>query len=107
VILLGDAAHAVSLLAGQGASLAVAGADLLARELTRRDSTLEALQAYDRTLRPVVAEKRTRARNAARWFVPTTPTQRHPCRFALHAARFPFADRLLTTSLVGKQSILR
>lgn|SRR5574341_391518 len=35
VVLVGDAAQCVSLAAGQGASLAMAGAYILARELTR------------------------------------------------------------------------
>ncbi len=45
VVLIGDACHCVSLVAGQGASLAVAGAYVLYQELTRPGSTLAAALA--------------------------------------------------------------
>jgi 2-polyprenyl-6-methoxyphenol hydroxylase-like FAD-dependent oxidoreductase len=48
VVLIGDAAYAVSLLAGQGASLGIAGAFLLAERLRRADSIDEGLDHYER-----------------------------------------------------------
>ncbi|MEU4429010.1 FAD-dependent oxidoreductase, partial [Actinoplanes sp. NPDC024001] len=106
VVLLGDAAYAVSLLAGQGASLAVAGACLLAAELTGRAPIGEALIGYEQALRPVVTETQERARRGTRWFVPATRTQRWLRRTALRSAGLPLADRLLATAVVGKRSAL-
>ena len=57
VALLGDACQAVSLLAGQGASLAVAAAYVLGTELRRTPTVPEALARYRSRLAPVVAEK--------------------------------------------------
>jgi 2-polyprenyl-6-methoxyphenol hydroxylase-like FAD-dependent oxidoreductase len=107
VVLLGDAAYAVSLLAGQGASLAVAGASVLARALTSGASLDAAFQAYETTLRPVVSDVQERAHRGARWFVPATPAQRWLRRIALRAAGLPLADRVLASALVGKPSALR
>ena len=58
VVLLGDAAGCVSLLAGQGASLAVYGAYVLAQELARaRDGVERALGRYEARVRPRVLER--------------------------------------------------
>jgi 2-polyprenyl-6-methoxyphenol hydroxylase-like FAD-dependent oxidoreductase len=104
VALLGDAGYAVSLLAGQGAALAVAGAYVLAEQLARTPSVEAALRAYEQALRPVVEERQETARTGARWFVPTTRAQQWLRRAALGAARLPLADRLVGAALVGKRS---
>ena len=71
VVLLGDAAWCVSLLAGEGASLALAGADLLGTELERhRGNVVGALGAWEQQLRPVVAAIQAAGRRTADWFVP-------------------------------------
>jgi 2-polyprenyl-6-methoxyphenol hydroxylase-like FAD-dependent oxidoreductase len=56
VALVGDACYAVSLLAGQGASLAVAGSHLLASELATETDVSEALTRYNSHLAASVAE---------------------------------------------------
>ncbi|EKT81137.1 hypothetical protein WSS_A18574 [Rhodococcus opacus M213] len=50
VVLVGDAAHPVG--AGQGASMAIEDAVVLARALAETDSTGEGLAEYDRLRRP-------------------------------------------------------
>lgn len=71
VVLLGDAAHCVSLLAGQGASLAMAGAYHLAGSLTLAEPNVAAaLTRYEQTLRPLVEERQAAGRRMAGWFVP-------------------------------------
>ncbi len=106
VALLGDAAYAVSLLAGQGASLAVAGACVLAGALASASSVAGALAGYERTVRPVAEDRQERGRNGARWFVPTTAGQRRLRRAALALAGLPGTDRLLATALIGKPATL-
>jgi 2-polyprenyl-6-methoxyphenol hydroxylase-like FAD-dependent oxidoreductase len=73
VALVGDAAYCPSLLAGEGASLAMAGAYVLAGELSRfgRDHA-GAFQRYEHLLRPVVEQKQKGALRLAGWFAPKT-----------------------------------
>nr|WP_145490981.1 MULTISPECIES: FAD-dependent monooxygenase [Streptomyces] len=54
VALVGDAAYAPSFLTGQGTSLALVGAYVLAGELATHTDHAEAFDAYDRVLRPFV-----------------------------------------------------
>lgn len=70
IALVGDAAWCVSLMAGQGASLAVAGGYALAEELDRDGDVRKALERYDVRLRKPVAEKLESGRRFAGWFVP-------------------------------------
>lgn len=106
VALLGDAGYAVSLLAGQGASLAVAGAYLLATELARRPSVPAALEAYESAFRPVVSDRQEAGRNGALWFAPENRRQLWVRRAALAVSRVPFIDRLVATGLAGKPTAL-
>ncbi|WP_086819133.1 FAD-dependent oxidoreductase [Allokutzneria sp. NRRL B-24872] len=102
VVLIGDACHAVSLLAGQGASLGLAGAGLLADELLTRPTIAEALASYERRWRPVVEEKQRVARSGTRWFLPDSRARLWARRVALKLARLPLVDRAVATALVGK-----
>jgi 2-polyprenyl-6-methoxyphenol hydroxylase-like FAD-dependent oxidoreductase len=71
--LVGDAAFCPSLLAGQGAALAMIAAYVLAGEL-RRDGERpeEAFQRYEQLLRPFIADKQRAAERFARSFAPRT-----------------------------------
>ena len=73
VILLGDACYCVSLLAGQGSSLAMAGAYVLAQKLQASAGDVAVAAAfYENRLRPHVEKKQLAARKFARWFVPAS-----------------------------------
>lgn len=106
VVLAGDAAHAVSLLAGQGASLGIAGAFMLAEQLRRADSVEAGLDRYEQVWRPVAEEKQHAGRRAARWFLPHSATQLHLRRAMLALAQLPGLGRVLTGSLGGKQTAI-
>ncbi|PXX46806.1 FAD-dependent monooxygenase [Undibacterium pigrum] len=69
VVLLGDAAHCLSLANGQGASMALAGACCLAQELAA-DSSPAALQRYQQSMRPGVHALQIRGRKAASLYLP-------------------------------------
>ncbi|MFJ9543787.1 FAD-dependent monooxygenase [Streptomyces sp. NPDC101225] len=103
VVLVGDACHAVSLLSGQGASLAVAGAYVLADQLAGARRVEDALHGYERLWRPVIKDRQRAARRSARWFVPDTARRLRVRRAALRFAGLPVASRLTGTSLAGKQ----
>lgn len=102
VLLLGDSAYAVSLLAGQGASLAVAGAYVLGRQLAATPDIDTALDQFFRRWHPVVSERQRIGRRGAGWFLPASATQLWLRRLAVKAMRLPGLDRWLGTALVGK-----
>jgi len=73
VVLVGDAAWCVSLLAGQGASLAMYGGYVLAQEVSRSGGDLaRALERYEARLRPLIARSQQTGRRARSWFLPKT-----------------------------------
>lgn len=73
VALIGDAAAAVSLLAGEGAGLAMVQAYILAGELNRAGADhQEAFRRYEHRLRPVVEARQRSARGFAAMFAPKT-----------------------------------
>lgn len=102
VVLLGDSGQAVSLLGGQGASLGIAGAWLLAERLARSGSVEEALTGWERVWRPVVTEKQRVARGGAQWFLPSSRARRQARRLALRLAALPGLDAVVTRGLVGR-----
>ncbi|HEY1016498.1 MAG TPA: FAD-dependent monooxygenase [Herpetosiphonaceae bacterium] len=71
VALVGDACQAVSLLAGQGASMAMGGAWALARELAAAPGDVAAaLERYEARVRPAILRKQAVGRRTANWIVP-------------------------------------
>jgi 2-polyprenyl-6-methoxyphenol hydroxylase-like FAD-dependent oxidoreductase len=101
--LVGDAAYAVSLLAGQGASLGVAGAYLLAERLQAVPSVPEGLADYERRWRPVVTGVQQAARDrVTEWFVPTRTVTLLLRRWGFRAMKLPGLDRIMVGSLAPK-----
>ena len=73
VALIGDAAAAVSLLAGEGAGLAMVQAYILAGELNGAGANhQDAFRRYERQLRPIVEARQRSARGFATMFAPKT-----------------------------------
>lgn len=73
VALVGDAAAAVSLLAGEGAGLGMIEAYVLASELTASEGDWRrAFPAYEKRLRGFIAGKQRAARKFAKFFAPGT-----------------------------------
>lgn len=105
VVLAGDACQAVSLVAGQGASLAVAGAFVLAEQLAAASSVSEGLAAYERRWRPVVVERQRAGRSGIEWFLPSSPAALRKRRVALRLFALPGLNRVLTGSLVGRTRV--
>ncbi|HWA61282.1 MAG TPA: FAD-dependent oxidoreductase [Caulobacteraceae bacterium] len=73
VALVGDAAYCPSLLAGEGASMAMAGAYVLAGELAAApDRPHAAFNAYQKRLQSFLERKQDGARRLGGWFAPKT-----------------------------------
>lgn len=104
-VLVGDACGAVSLLAGQGGSLAIAGAALLGDVLgpvTSPKAIGSALTEFERRWRPVVEDAQAAGRRAASSFLPANRTQRLLRRWIIRATHLPGIDRLVAREIVGR-----
>lgn len=102
VALLGDSCQAVSVVAGQGASLAVAGAHVLAEHLASAPSVPAALQRYERQWRPEVIARQQVGRRGAEWFLPLSDARRRRRLLMLRLMTLPGFNRLLAQGLVGR-----
>lgn len=101
VVLIGDAASCPTLISGQGAALAMAGAYFLTEELNRDGDIQEALARYEKRLRPHVEKVQTKARKFAPTFVPGSQLQIAVTTWAMRLIDFP-----PVTKLFGKQLAL-
>ncbi|MEH1099595.1 hypothetical protein [Micromonospora sp. CPCC 205561] len=70
VVLLGDAAWCVTLFAGHGAALALAGADQLGAALRRHDDVATALTEWETGLRPEATRRQALARRGMLQYAP-------------------------------------
>ncbi|MEU6465398.1 FAD-dependent monooxygenase [Streptomyces sp. NPDC046976] len=75
VALAGDAAHATSFLSGQGSSVALVGAYVLAGELATHADHQEAFAAYERRMRPFAERNQALATGGGTVVTPTTREQ--------------------------------
>lgn len=71
VVLIGDSAHCLTLLSGQGAGIAMVSAYLLAQSIERYGVD-QGLVDHEARLRPVIARLQERSRKLATWFIPTS-----------------------------------
>lgn len=95
-VLAGDAAHCPSLIAGEGAGFALAGAYLLAGELQRHGSDIAAAIArYQALLRPVVGRKQKLALGLVESFVPRSSLGVRVRDAASRLMQLPVFPRLL------------
>lgn len=105
VVLVGDACQAVSLIAGQGASLSVAGAQLLGQMLAEHDDPTVAIEAYEKQWRPLAEEKQAVGRRGTRWFLPSNRRTVWLRRLLLNASGVPGVAALISQGLIGKGGI--
>lgn len=69
VVVIGDAAHCMTLLSGQGASSAFADASYLSKALIDNEPE-DAFKILEKTMRPAISEMLPKTRKAAMWYVP-------------------------------------
>ncbi|MET1044447.1 MAG: FAD-dependent monooxygenase [Microbacteriaceae bacterium] len=104
-VLMGDACGAVSLLAGQGGSLAIAGAALLGDILgpvASPDRISSALTEFERRWAPVVEVAQAAGRRTASSFLPANRVQLLLRRWMIRATHLPGVDRLVARQIVGR-----
>ncbi|MBS0534945.1 MAG: FAD-dependent monooxygenase [Proteobacteria bacterium] len=105
VALIGDACGCLTLLAGQGSHMAMAGGYVLARELKRHADHESAFAAYQAVLKPHVDAKRRQSARYASLFVPQKSSWPWLRRLTL---RMLFSKPLMKYGmrLFGAQSVL-
>jgi 2-polyprenyl-6-methoxyphenol hydroxylase-like FAD-dependent oxidoreductase len=108
VLLVGDAAHSLSLISGQGAGMALASAGVLAQELERSagaghvptaEQLEQALQMHRRRLHPTIQRLQQRSRKIAPAFVPATPLSFYLRNLALRVMPGPVMRHVFLSGL--------
>ncbi len=98
VALIGDAAYCPTLVSGQGASMAMAGAYFLAEALAQNDNPQQAFQMMDARLRPHIEKIQKSAQNFASTFIPKSRF-----RIAVTYLALRLSNISLFKGLIGKQ----
>lgn len=107
IALAGDACQCLTLLAGQGASMGMAGAYLLAEELHKADGDYRiAFPAYQQELKPEIERRQKDARGLAGSFVPRNKFEIAMSHFFLNAAFWP-VFRSLFAKQIGVKSVIK
>jgi 2-polyprenyl-6-methoxyphenol hydroxylase-like FAD-dependent oxidoreductase len=106
-VLIGDACGCLTLMAGQGASMAIAGAYVLSQELKKYPQNFsEAFKRYERFLEPAVSKKQRQAEKFSHNFVSGSSWRIKFRRFWTHLAMTRFFLPL-TMQFFGAKSILK
>ena len=107
IALVGDACQCLTLLAGQGASMGMAGAYLLAEELHKAGGDYQvAFPAYQKQLRPEIERRQKDARGLAGSFVPRNKFEIWMTYFFLNMAFKPVFSSLFKKQ-IGAKSIIK
>lgn len=69
-VVIGDAAHCLTLFSGRGAAAAFAGACRLSKALIMHDTVEEGFKAYEAAMRPVINDILPATQGAVKWYVP-------------------------------------
>lgn len=69
-IVIGDAAHCLTLFSGRGAAAAFAGACRLCNALEKHEDVTSAFKEYEHEMRPVIDDIAPATRGAVKWYVP-------------------------------------
>jgi 2-polyprenyl-6-methoxyphenol hydroxylase-like FAD-dependent oxidoreductase len=99
VVLIGDAAFCITLLSGQGSSMAMTAAYVLYEQLEKsRNDYKTAFTEYEKSLRPMIEKMQKKAVKNSATFVPTS-------KFSLWIRNFftPLVFKKIFSSLLIKQ----
>lgn len=107
VALVGDACQCLTLLAGQGASMGMAGAYMLADELHKAEGNYKAaFPAYQQRLKPDIERKQKEARGLAGSFVPGNKFEVVMAHFFFNLALLPGFGALFAKQ-IGAKSLIK
>ena len=107
VALVGDACQCLTLLAGQGASMAMAGAYTLATALQKYEGDYDAaFQAYQDTMKPEIDKRQVVAQKLTKTFVPDSYLRIRLLNLFLKVAFLPGLNSIILNQ-VGAKSIIK
>lgn len=98
ICLVGDACGCMTLISGQGASMAMGGAAILAQFLAQAPDYTQAFDRYEAWLRPHIEYRQKRAIGSAKTFVPSNHLS-----IALQTAVFRFIGQKIFARLIKQQ----
>ncbi len=107
VALIGDAAYCLTLISGQGTSMAMAGAYFLAEALRQNTDYHAAFQHFEARLRPYIEKTQQKTRKFAPNFVPDSELRIRLTQWAIRLIDLPPVMRLVSkqlnvASIIGK-----
>ncbi len=102
VVLVGDAAGCMTLISGQGASMALAGAYVLAEELGKTDDWRQAMANYEHRVRPQIELRQEKAHDFAKRFVPDSELGIKVQTVFMKLVTFQAFSGLLKSQFVGE-----
>ena len=106
VVLVGDACGCMTLVSGQGVSMAMGGAYILAEELAKNNDHERAFLNYEHRLRPEVELRQRKAHDFAKTFVPNSKFGLKAQQMIMSILFHDLFSGLLKTQFLG-DSILR
>jgi 2-polyprenyl-6-methoxyphenol hydroxylase-like FAD-dependent oxidoreductase len=101
VVLVGDAAGCMTLISGQGASMALAGGYVLAEELGASEDWHQALASFEARVKPQMDIRQTKAHDFAKRFVPGTELAVRAQTALMKLISYHAFSGLLKTQFVG------
>ena len=101
VVLAGDAAGCMTPISGQGASMALASAYVLADELSQTDDWQQALAVYEQRVKPQFDLRQQKARDFAKQFVPGSEMGVKTQTVLMKLITYQAFSGLLKTQFVG------
>lgn len=99
VMLLGDAAHCLTLVSGQGAGMALASAEILGQALQSHKNVADALALHEARLRPIIGRLQARSRKMASVFIPRSAFAFHMRNFVMRNMPRAWLGRYFTSSI--------
>jgi 2-polyprenyl-6-methoxyphenol hydroxylase-like FAD-dependent oxidoreductase len=99
VLLLGDSAHCLTLVSGQGAGMALASAEILGKALLAETNIDKALALHEQKLRPIIGRLQARSRKMAAVFIPQSAFAFHLRNFIMRKMPRAWLGRYFTNAI--------
>ncbi len=99
VLLLGDSAHCLTLVSGQGAGMALASAEMLGKALLAEADLDKALVLHEQKLRPIIGRLQARSRKMAAMFIPRSAFAFHLRNFIMRNMPRAWLGRYFTNAI--------
>ncbi|WP_273728353.1 FAD-dependent monooxygenase [Brucella gallinifaecis] len=99
VLLLGDSAHCLTLVSGQGAGMALASTEMLGKALLAETNIDKALALHEQKLRPIIGRLQARSRKMAAVFIPQSAFAFHMRNFIMRKMPRAWLGRYFTNAI--------